>query len=55
MRANKTEESLKKIMKSNIIEEIIKLEKPQVDELSLEIIANMVIYKDYLFTMILGL
>ena len=47
LRAYRTEESLKKIMESNKIEEIIKLEKPLVDELSLEIIGNMIIFKEY--------
>ena len=47
LRATRTEESLKKIMESNKIEEIIKLEKPLVDELSLEIIGNMIIFKEY--------
>ena len=36
LRAYRTEESLKKIMESNKIEEIIKLEKPKVDDYPLK-------------------
>ena len=45
--AHITEEFLKKIMETDSIEKITQLTKPNVNELYLEMIANMTIFKEY--------